>query len=536
MKIQHGLLLAVLAGVAASSNAAAQSIGPSTTTEPYLLPSRSGVSTKSILTTGDSIGGYRMVGIPDGMGAFSTTAFGQPANFDLVMHHELGATSGVVRSHGSRGAFVSRWTIERSTQRVVSGRDMITSASTLRLWNGSAYAAGTTAFDRFCSADMAPASAYNYNNTLGTPQRIFLSGEETSPPFANDHGRAFANIATGPNAGTTYQLPRLGRVAYENTLASPFSQAKTVVMTSDDADRETGVTSNICTTAGQTGCNAPPSELHMYVGTKLSTGTEVERAGLTNGNLYGIRVRVNDAVVPFENPNNVFSTSAPAVTSGRFEAVNLGDVSNRTGNQLQLDDVANQITQFIRIEDGAWDPRAGKQNDYYFVTTGRLTTSSSTWRASRLWRLRFDDITNPTAGGTIELLLQNQFFTGAGSTPNDDPTYQMFDNLSIDSLGRIILQEDVGGNDRLGRVYVYGIDSRNLVEIARHNAKFFGGNAATNPNFLTNDEESSGVIDASSFLGAGWFLLTVQNHRPSADTTLVEGGQLIAMFVDPSIK
>jgi len=528
--------VAVLAGIAASSNAAAQSIGPSTTTEPYLLPSRSGVSTKSILTAGDTIGGYRMVGIPDGLGAFYPTAFGQTANFDLVMHHEIGAASGVVRSHGSKGAFVSRWTIERSTQRVVSGRDQITSANTLKLWNGSAYAAGTTAFDRFCSADLAPASAYNYNNTLGTPQRIFLSGEETSPPFANDHGRAFAHVTTGPNSGTTYQLPRLGRVAYENALASPFSQAKTIVMTSDDASRETGVTTNICTTTGQTGCNEAPSELHMYVGTKLATGTEVERAGLTNGNLYGIRVRVNGAVVPFENPANALSASAPAVTSGRFEVVNLGDVSSKTGNQLQLDDVSNQITQFIRVEDGQWDPRAGKQNDYYFVTTGRITTSSSTWRASRLWHLHFDDITNPTAGGTIEVLLQNQFYAGAGSTPDNDPTYQMFDNMTIDSLGRIILQEDVGGNNRRGRVYVYGIESRNLVEIARHNTKFFGGTAATNPNFLTNDEESSGVIDASSFLGAGWFMLVVQNHKASADPALYEGGQLVAMYVDPSIK
>jgi len=51
---------------------AASNMGPSTTTEPYLVPSIAGVRTVSILTVGDSIGGYRMVGIPDGLGAFRT--------------------------------------------------------------------------------------------------------------------------------------------------------------------------------------------------------------------------------------------------------------------------------------------------------------------------------------------------------------------------------------------------------------------------------------------------------------------------------
>src|SRR5215471_14494700 len=47
---------------------AAQFIGPSTTTETYLVPSLPGVDITSILTTGDAIGTYRMVGIPDGLG------------------------------------------------------------------------------------------------------------------------------------------------------------------------------------------------------------------------------------------------------------------------------------------------------------------------------------------------------------------------------------------------------------------------------------------------------------------------------------
>jgi hypothetical protein len=71
--------------------------------------------------------------------------------------------------------------------------------------------------------------------------------------------------------------------------------------------------------------------------------------------------------------------------------------------------------------------------------------------------------------------------------------------------------------------------------VAIHNAEFFSGTAATNPNFLTNDEESSGIVDASHILGDGWYLATVQNHRPSADPELVEGGQLVGIYINPAL-
>ena len=46
--------------------ARAHGFSPVTTTDEYLLPSIPGVRTVAILTVGDRIGSYRMVGIPDG--------------------------------------------------------------------------------------------------------------------------------------------------------------------------------------------------------------------------------------------------------------------------------------------------------------------------------------------------------------------------------------------------------------------------------------------------------------------------------------
>jgi hypothetical protein len=168
-----------------------------------------------------------------------------------------------------------------------------------------------------------------------------------------------------------------------------------------------------------------------------------------------------------------------------------------------------------RPEDGAWDPRGNGNDAIYFVSTASFTTNS------RLWRLKFDDIDNPELGGTIDILLTN--------TPG-----RMFDNITIDKFGRILLQEDTGNQAWVSKIWAYGIDSGALVEVAHHDPELFV--SGTNPaRFITQDEESSGIIDAQEIFGQGWFLLAVQVHRANPDPELVEMGQLVAMYVHPTI-
>ncbi|MBN8645187.1 MAG: hypothetical protein J0L61_08115 [Planctomycetes bacterium] len=54
------------------------------------------------------------------------------------------------------------------------------------------------------------------------------------------------------------------------------------------------------------------------------------------------------------------------------------------------------------------------------------------------------------------------------------------------------------------------------------------------PGFLTRDEEASGVIDAKDILGDGRFLTNTQSHC-GIPGELVEGGQMLAMYVNPSV-
>jgi hypothetical protein len=501
-----------LAWLAATAGlVSAQSIGPSTTTEPYLLPSPSlppgAVQTISILTASDTIDGYRMVGIPDGLGAFRDGA----RNFTLLMNHELGAAQGVVRAHGSPGALVSRWRIDRKTLRVLKGEDHTQSPNDVYTWdkNSHKYVRGTTAWERLCSADLAAPGAFFWRG-WGTTDRIYMNGEETRPPFTADHGRAWARIASGRHKGEAWELPRLGRMSFENVAANPHRQFRTIVMLLDDAAASTSpVPPNV------------PSELYMYVGTKQQHGTPIERAGLTNGSLYGIKVAVGG--VPVTEESDAFGLGQHAgeyVGSGRFSLHDFGDVSSKTGIQLQTDSIQAEILRLQRVEDGAWDPRPGHAGNFYFVTTASITPLTN----SRLWHLRFDDIEHPENGGTIEILL-------GGGDGRPDPGFRMLDNMTIDGRGRILLQEDVGNNARVGKVWLYDIGSKQLIEVAEHNPKFFAPGA---PNFLTQDEESSGIIDAGRLLGKGWFLLDVQAHTPIAGE-LVEGGQLLAMRVDPDL-
>ena len=103
-----------------TAEAAAAQMGPSTKTMPYVLPTASNVELTSVITVGESAGnGYRMVGIPDGLGAFANDS----ETFTLLMNHELVSTAGITRSHGSKGAFVSQWLVDRKTLRVLEGMD-----------------------------------------------------------------------------------------------------------------------------------------------------------------------------------------------------------------------------------------------------------------------------------------------------------------------------------------------------------------------------------------------------------------------------
>lgn len=493
-KIQKKPLSAAIAialGACVASPAMAD-VGPSTQVTPYLTGVAPGVQFTSVLTVGDSVrkkhkgdATYRMVGIPDGLGAYDNG----DGTITVLMNHELQGTAGVPRAHGATGAFISKWQIRKSDLKVLNGEDLI---NTVYLWDaalGKYVQSANAVFNRFCSADLPSKSAF-FNSRTGrgfSDGYIFMNGEEAGPT-----GRAFAHVVQGRGNSATYELPALGRFSWENAVASPYRQDKTIVAGLDD---------------GSIGS----SKAYFYVGTKQRKGNPVEEAGLTNGINYQVVI-----------PGASTESDIPQ-----------GDTDSRTFELATSGGLG-----FNRVEDGAWDP--DNRNVFYFVTTASFTTNS------RLWEVTFDDIRQPEAGGTIRVLVD-----GALRGP------KMMDNITVDGDGKVIIQEDPGNQAYLAKVWSYDPATDELTELAQFDpARFTPPPAGTvDPNFITQDEESSGVLEVTALLsdhddrGRGrhddednegydtdsyrYFILDAQVHKNIAATEpeLVEMGQLLFMAV-----
>ena len=503
--IAVGSALAILAMGAQAAQ------GPSSSQPSYMNAIARGVEFNSILTTGDAArNGYRMSGIPDGLGAYDNG----DGTITVLMNHEIDNLNGVIRAHGAKGAFVSEWVINKRNLRVTSGGDLM---QKVYGWDVSTQQPEATpmapfAFNRFCSADLAaPRAFFNPRSGLGSHARIFLNGEEGGAT-----GYAMAHIATRPSKGSSFILGKFNTAtngsggtdvgAWENLLANPFPQDKTVVIGNNDGG--TGIMSN---------------SLVVYVGTKTKVGSEVDKAGLTNGVTRFVSV---DGIV-----NEI--SDATARTS-----------SIVSGMRFSLSATAS--THFSRPEDGAWNPR--NPNEYYFVTTDQLDktdlTGGTQKGGTRLWRLTFDDIKHVDAGGKIDLLLDSA--TLAGGVGVDKPN--MFDNISVNADGTITLLEDVGNAEHNGKMWQFDPAYGSFTLLSKFDPALFGD--IVGGSFVagthTKDEETSGVIDITMILdrhdGKKYELFVVQDHASAASlqaigalnagadpVAMFQGGQLILM-------
>ncbi len=452
--------------------------GPSTTQTPYLVSYDPLTSFTSLLSAGDVAGtkpdgsAWRYVGTPDGIGWFDNG----DGTMTVMNNHELLAGDGVVRAHGSIGSFVDQFIVDKTTLQVSGAHDLGVNVFN---WDVTSqqYVAGTTVWQRFCSSDMAaPTAFYDSASGLGTTERLYLTGEEVAT------GRAWGFIATGAHAGDVYELAGMGNLAFENIVANPTEQVKTIAMLDNDT--------------------SPRGQVYMYVGTKQGSGTELDKAGLTDGQLYGVAVAGLTAE----------STTTDLTNGAAFTMASLGDVSSLDGAALNTAANAAGVTGFLRPEDGAWDP--SHPSWYYFVTTDAYGAPS------RLWRLEFTDIHNPEAGGTIKEVL------------NGTEGQQMFDNITVTQDGKVVLLEDPGNNAELAKVWFYDPTTNSLDQLANHDPGRFTP-PGTAP--FIQDEESSGVIDATAALGDAHtraFLLDTQAHYINSDKELVEGGQLQLLKID----
>ncbi|MFM1966248.1 MAG: hypothetical protein RL134_1973 [Actinomycetota bacterium] len=540
----HFRSLKVAAVIAASGVGLAAVATPTyagSTAPEYVQAKGTGVSLVMLAAAGDRIGNFTLPGVPDGLGVYKN----KDGSLTVLVNHEL-SLAGPAKDHkrawGGSGSFVSKLTVDVADGTVTKGEELI---KKINWWNYAtdSYGASATSpagakvldsygtpnhtvgINRFCSADLVPAGALLttvkekvgkkiVTKTYGYDGAVYLTGEE-----GGDESRAFAvNMA-----GEAFQLPRLGLAAWENLVTAPNSGRATVVMGNEDG-------------------SATDSQLWMYVGKKTDAGTWADKAGFTNGKNYVMQI--------LDDTGNALANDVAFRTQfgkGKVAKATFATVGWDQSGNAQNAAAARVGTVLARVEDGAWDPR--NPNVYWFVTTesaGAVTTPDPATNFKRdggaLWKLTFVDAKTPLAGATIEMVLD-----GKESIYLNKP-----DNMSISPDGTIMIQEDPGGNDHIARIVSYNTTTKKISTVAQFNPSLFGNGA---PGKLTNDEESSGIVDITSLVAepgdkASYFLFDAQVHaKPSVarpdlvvgmspeqitafDNLVVEGGALYLMKID----
>ena len=457
----------------------------------YILSTNSAVDLKTLALTADTITGTQLRGIPDGMGAYKNETGG----ISLLTVHEVSSYSTLAQQSKSDsavwGTSITKMNISPSVKKVTRASEFLNKVSFYNYTTGQyqdtpiggAPAGTTKGFDwnisRFCSATLVQAGKLSYKSdgvTYGYNAPIFLSGEEDGD---SGYARGFAFDMNGNGI----QLPRMGTASWENLMPNLKPGKNTVVLGSEDG-------------------SASDSQLFMYVGTKTATGTFADKAGLTNGDLHVVSIP------------DIANDTAFRNTVGKNKAVEVKFNKTIWNDNManQQKDHAAQGTEFSRVEDGEWDPN--NPNVFYFVTTESskyptsTTPNPATPTVSRdggaLWRLTFVDGQNPTLGAKIEMLLDG----------SEAPYLSKPDNIAVTHNGIILVQEDPGGNDALARIVAFRPSDSKMAVISQFNKDYFVKGAS---NFMTNDEESSGIIEATDLFAKkgdtnSYYLFNTQIH------------------------
>jgi uncharacterized protein DUF839 len=438
---------------------------------------------KPIITVGDAIPGaadadaeQRVWGpIPDGLGGY------QEGN-DLVLfaNHEI-TNSGV--DGRFTNARVSRLVLDPATLSVKSGSYAITGKADGFL------------FQRLCSATFSgPAEGF---------EGWFFTGEESITSTSGG-----MQLAVSQTGGVTQKLPWLGRFSHENYISVPGFGGKTVMIGTDDTS--------------PTGPNTLNAELYMYVADNAE--------GVLNGSgkLYVFSSTAKDN-------SGYLETGKPI--SGKFvEITNPGSL-NPGQLQTAVDALpsADKAFKFARLEDVDYDHRPGvpgQRPAIYFVDTGNnvaLCDGAPCDAYGSIYRLEFD-ATSPAQNAKLVLLARSRgVAAGDWASP---------DNIAAGRQS-LMLQEDpaYSGFNRAERVWNFKFRNDGSLGQAQAVAELTNEDLTGN---LCSDAagtcwESSGIIDASDWLGEGTWLFDVQAHtlpfsyQDGASTVNIskEGGQLL---------
>jgi hypothetical protein len=474
----------------------------------YAVGISEGYETEAWLSVGDTVPetshpsqDYKMVGIPDGLGAHKA----QHGKRIVYMNHELtGGTNSepVVGGPLNRGAFVSRLVVDRDGD-VVSGERAYDWVYNENTFHGPAAEVGnsTRPFSRFCSGSLATPQEHGFDRP------IYLTNEEEGTP-ANTFD-TMGGLAVAIVDNKLFTLPKLGRFAWENTLVQPTHGNRTVIMGMEDGPAVLDpVQEN--------------SQVYMYVGRKEHRrgATVLRRNGLDNGQLY--------VLVPESSSNGSEADFLSGTIDVEWELIPNAGALNEA--QLEAASDAAGAIRFARPEDGAFNNR--NRNEFFFVTTGGAAGANS---LGRLYSLEIDR-RDPTEDGELTVLYNADTVIGTGSDIAISP-----DNVDV-SDDFLMIQEDGTAESRIvmaekgrdGSIWRFDIDRDGVDVSTAERVVELDPPGRDGIPVGPGVWETSGIIDAEGLFGDGSWIFDVQAHPPTTPPApnTVEDGQLLLLTGD----
>jgi hypothetical protein len=564
---------AVLAGTAVALPGATRS-GFKTAQPAMLLPVMPGVEITPLLTVGDALpGGFRFEAIPDGI---AVRPRGR-AGVDLLVNHETSKvpfpynTATPTAANGENdfdNAQVSRLTLNQRTAGTLEGSFAISS----RL-----------GYQRFCSNYLATAKEGFSRDILFTNEEspdYVLRQEESWPPPIGDPAEREAGLVVALDIRNPRPRPiyGMGRHNHENAVPVP-GYGKPVVLSGDDTFTSGPLT---IPAGGPLAAGTVPaqSQLYSYIASSATALLADE------GDLWAF---VSDT--PGFSDYYDFVPGSTQVVTGHFVKVpkNIATGLDTDGSELKAADVGyplpptdgswqrdlrslvplgidgpqwvleywsdlNNVFQFVRVEDIAYDKRPGMGNVVYIVDSGRGSTGVSQPGRStngRVWKMVLDP-SDPTIVTSLTVHVEGD----DNPVKTLDEVHQP-DNIESTQNG-LLLTEDPGSSQQFpvgsvdpnattGRLWWVPFSGTPAV-VAKIDQSADGGltDVDGRPAGNWGAWESTGIVDASAAFGPGAFLINVQAHTlwveqaPGDDnngdgqpdfTYKREGGQLLLIRI-----
>lgn len=563
----------VISLVFTASGAAAQD-GFITSRPSMVTPVMAGVTVTPILTVGDVLpSGFRFEAIPDGIalrtrGAHRVDVYVNHETSKVPFPYSAASPSLTTGENDFDNSQVSRLSLSRESGGVFSGSFAISSKS---------------GYQRFCSNYLATLAEGFSRPILFTneesPDYVFRKQASWPPRMGHRNEReAGVVVALDVLSGKHHPIYGMGRHNHEISLPIPGFE-ELVVLSGDDTFTSGSLT---IPPGGPLTLTTVPAQSQFFSYIAANTDDLLN----DKGDLWAF---VSDTAGVTDYYDVTPGSTTPV--TGHFIMVpkNIATGRNRNGSELRAADVGyplpptdgswqrdlrsvapvgidgpqwvleywsnlNNVFQFVRVEDIAYDKRPEMQNVVYIVDSGRGSTGQGTGISTngRIWKMVLDP-SDPKVVTSLTVFVEGD--DSAVKTLNE---IHQPDNLETTATG-LLVTEDPGSSQQFPAgstdanattARLWYVPFTGIPEVVLKVDQSTDGETGVDVDGKTDGNwgswETSGIVDASAAFGPGAFLIDVQAHSlwvasaPGEDnnrdgqpdfTYKREGGQLLLIRI-----